>query len=339
MAWYKTGSVTINTGQTSVTGIGTKFVSNSRVGDGFRGPDGEWYEIVNTASETSIGIYPAYAGPSVVSDTSYMIAPLQGYNKESADRLRAITDSLTVVKSVAGRTGDVVLSKGDVGLINVDNTSDVNKPVSTATQTALNGKKDNFSQLPVAQGGTGATTADAARTNLVAARQGPNADITELNALTKTLTVAQGGTGVTTVAALLTNLLAVGAYGKTNIIGTVSQTSGVPTGAILERGTNSGGSYIKYADGTLHCWTRMSTTAVSNANGSVFNSAAIYPGSFPAAYISLPTVVATSTAVAFSWAGNYAEQTQSAWGGWVAFSPTATGGFAIINFFASGRWY
>lgn len=44
------------------------------------------------------------------------------------------------VQSVAGRTGAVVLTKADVGLGNVDNTSDANKPVSTATQTALNGK-------------------------------------------------------------------------------------------------------------------------------------------------------------------------------------------------------
>lgn len=34
----------------------------------------------------------------------------------------------------------LALTKGDVGLGNVDNTSDANKPVSTATQTALNGK-------------------------------------------------------------------------------------------------------------------------------------------------------------------------------------------------------
>lgn len=34
------------------------------------------------------------------------------------------------------------LSKSDVGLGNVDNTSDANKPVSTATQTALNGKEN-----------------------------------------------------------------------------------------------------------------------------------------------------------------------------------------------------
>lgn len=36
------------------------------------------------------------------------------------------------------------LVKGDVGLGNVDNTSDANKPVSTATQTALNSKQDTL---------------------------------------------------------------------------------------------------------------------------------------------------------------------------------------------------
>jgi hypothetical protein len=44
------------------------------------------------------------------------------------------------VQSVAGRTGAVTLSKTDVNLGNVDNTSDVNKPVSTATQAAINTK-------------------------------------------------------------------------------------------------------------------------------------------------------------------------------------------------------
>ncbi len=38
-------------------------------------------------------------------------------------------------------------SKSDVGLGNVDNTSDVNKPISTATQTALDAKPDNLRQL------------------------------------------------------------------------------------------------------------------------------------------------------------------------------------------------
>lgn len=46
-----------------------------------------------------------------------------------------ITDGVT---SVSGKTGVVTLAKGDVGLGNVDNTSDSSKPISTATQAALN---------------------------------------------------------------------------------------------------------------------------------------------------------------------------------------------------------
>ncbi len=46
------------------------------------------------------------------------------------------------VTSVAGRTGAITLTSTDVGLANVTNTSDANKPVSTATQTALNAKAD-----------------------------------------------------------------------------------------------------------------------------------------------------------------------------------------------------
>lgn len=37
-------------------------------------------------------------------------------------------------------SANVTLAKGDVGLGNVDNTSDANKPISSATQTALNAK-------------------------------------------------------------------------------------------------------------------------------------------------------------------------------------------------------
>jgi hypothetical protein len=46
------------------------------------------------------------------------------------------------VTTVAGRTGVIVLTKTDVGLGNVDNTSDANKPVSAAQQAALTAKLD-----------------------------------------------------------------------------------------------------------------------------------------------------------------------------------------------------
>ena len=52
------------------------------------------------------------------------------------------------VQSVSGKTGTVTLLKADVGLGNVDNTSDAAKPVSTAVQTALDGKQPVGSYEP-----------------------------------------------------------------------------------------------------------------------------------------------------------------------------------------------
>lgn len=49
---------------------------------------------------------------------------------------------VNTVTSVAGKTGVISLVKGDVGLGNVDNTSDANKPVSTAQAAAFDLKAD-----------------------------------------------------------------------------------------------------------------------------------------------------------------------------------------------------
>lgn len=56
---------------------------------------------------------------------------------------------VNLVDSVAGKTGVVTLVKGDVGLGFVDNTSDLNKPISTAVQAALSllSNVDNTSDL------------------------------------------------------------------------------------------------------------------------------------------------------------------------------------------------
>jgi hypothetical protein len=61
----------------------------------------------------------------------------------------AVSDLVT---SVFGRVGDVVAQAGDytkaqVGLGNVDNTSDLNKPISNATQSALNLKEDVINKV------------------------------------------------------------------------------------------------------------------------------------------------------------------------------------------------
>ena len=66
--------------------------------------------------------------------------------------------NITAVESIGAEV--VTLNKSDVGLGNVDNTSDANKPISNATQAALNDKQSKITANGILKGdGTGAITA------------------------------------------------------------------------------------------------------------------------------------------------------------------------------------
>lgn len=71
----------------------------------------------------------------------------RGYTTAEATKLAGIQSGAqaNAVTSVAGKTGAVALDKEDVGLDEVDNTSDLDKPISTATQSALDEKADSSS--------------------------------------------------------------------------------------------------------------------------------------------------------------------------------------------------
>lgn len=106
-----------------------------------------------------------------------------------------ITQSAIPVQSVAGKTGTVTLAKGDVGLSNVDNTSDASKPISTATQTALDAKaplaSPSLTGTPTAPTATaGANTTQIASTafvtTAVSSKQPLDADLTAIAGLTGT---------------------------------------------------------------------------------------------------------------------------------------------------------
>lgn len=172
--------------------------------------------------------------------------------------------------------------------------------------------------------------AAAGRAAISAAKSGANSDITSLSALSTPLSLNQGGTGKTSMGAAS--------------VGTTSQSAGVPTGAIIEKGSNAQGSYVRYADGTQICWREVGTgSAMNNAVGSVYNSGAVYPGSYPAPFIALPVVTGSAgyfgTGIGICWAASYEPVLVNGWGGWVAVSPVATGAFGTIRLMAIGRWY
>lgn len=81
-------------------------------------------------------------------------APQQAQARTNIGATDAYIAGLSPVQSVAGKTGVVVLTSADVGLGNVNNTSDANKPVSTAQAAALLAKAgDTMTGSLLASGG------------------------------------------------------------------------------------------------------------------------------------------------------------------------------------------
>lgn len=68
-------------------------------------------------------------------------------------------------------------------------------------------------------------------------------------------------------------------------VGTVSQVGGVSTGAIMERGSNVNGEFVKYADGTMLAWVTNLPLVFGNAS----NLSVTW--NFPYTFIAAPMVI------------------------------------------------
>lgn len=91
--WYNQGAISVTQGGTTVSGTGTAFVENLRVGDGLLAPDGRLYLIQNIASDTELAIARGYVGESEVNSADWWGVPVQGYNRELADRVQQLVTS------------------------------------------------------------------------------------------------------------------------------------------------------------------------------------------------------------------------------------------------------
>lgn len=152
-----------------------------------------FYFIVSTAG-TQVGL-TLNAGDWVISN---------GVSWNKVDNNNAVT-------SVNGFVGSVVLTKSDIGLSNVDNTSDANKPISTAEQNALN-LKANLAGPTF----TGVVTAPTIAVN--------SASTNSLSVGSGTVTFAGVATAPTAAAGTNTTQLATTAFVLANASSTVAQT-------------------------------------------------------------------------------------------------------------------
>lgn len=84
---------------------------------------------------------------------------------------------------------------------------------------------------------------------------------------------------------------------RSNLLGTVSQSGGVPTGAIIESGSNANGRYVKFADGTMICtqFISLANNGLSfEKNNNSSNWWALKTFTFPAAFITDPKGLSAS---------------------------------------------
>lgn len=105
------------------------------------------YDQTNANIADAVAKKHAHANQAVLDDTT---AAFKAADRTKLDGIEAGAEANDVT-SVAGRSGAVSLTKSDVGLANVDNTSDAGKPISTATQTALDGKAAALHGHPASQ--------------------------------------------------------------------------------------------------------------------------------------------------------------------------------------------
>ena len=94
-------------------------------------------------------------------------ANTNAFTDDEQSKLSGISSGAEVnaVDSVFGRTGAVTAQSGDytksdVGLANVDNTSDADKPISTATQTALDAKQGDITLTTTGTSGVATLVGD-----------------------------------------------------------------------------------------------------------------------------------------------------------------------------------
>lgn len=126
-----------------------------------------------------------------------------------------------------------------------------------------------------------------------------------------------------------------------NIVGLVSQAGGLPTGAILERGSNANGEYIKFADGTLICWKVQSvTTNVTQAAGSVFFTSALNGQGWAFPFVSRPARFICSDG------GTWSNNSTTDWSATnvgmyqlVRYANTPTESTYSVSIVGVGRWF
>lgn len=130
------------------------------------------------------------------------------------------------------------------------------------------------------------------------------------------------------------------AYSTATALGQVSQANGLPTGALIETGSNANGSYTRFADGTQICRHTLEITDITSVAGAIFTTAAEAVWTFPVAFAATDALCVSTGGprdAGALWARGRAIDAQSA--GIRVFAANSTSVTQTVELQATGRWF
>ena len=120
------------------------------------------------------------------------------------------------------------------------------------------------------------------------------------------------------------------------VLGGVSQSGGVPTGAIIQRGSNSNGQFVRFADGTQICRHTITIPSMTVAADSIFRSE-VQRWDYPAVFINADISAAGTCDGSSSWLS--CSSVNTGFANVLCFSSFNVPTTRTAKILAFGRWY
>lgn len=280
--WMNLGTINVVNGSKAVTGVGTKFKTSpipAREGQPIV-VNNVHYEIASVNSDTSITLTLNYAGATANGLSYIIITTAEGsfndLSRRAAQVMSLYQGYMDVYDALFSGTGNVTVTLPDGDVITLPSWNTMQP--KDATLTSLSGKpvktfgmaRLNDQDAATALAALGASAFGRARL----ADADAAAQRTALGLKSGALRDALGSSGPL--------------YSLDSILGTVSQVSGVPSGAIFEKGGTGNNTYIKFADGTLICQV-VSLGGIVSGAGALVNLTWYFPVAPVGVYNVIPT--------------------------------------------------
>ncbi|MCG7626061.1 hypothetical protein [Epibacterium sp. Ofav1-8] len=377
MAWVSTGTVSVTNGSSTVTGTGTSWFGGLQNGWGFVGPDGRVYEILTVDDATALTLKTTYQGATAAGQI-YAAFPTGSLSVDLAASVQALIANHQGMFDTVGQgrfPGDVVFDADrDTGMGNPSSNEVALKAGGDwqlrltdgqASGAAVQANATDASDgklLKVGAGGILDTNppnlANPAQLDVpaglysIAASDGWPFDGALLqlrrNAGRGVQIAARGSSSAPNASSEILVRTSGNSFGgwarlihTENLLGTVSESGGTPTGAVVERGSNANGEYVRFADGTQICISPdFASVDVTTATGAIYRNASPLAWTFPATF----SGGAGSVTGAVTSMGN----SQTHWGSFrvlgfadadiTVFAPSAATN-RTVRAMAVGRWF